>query len=63
MHTDANNDDDGGWCEEIYFREITNPAIDFERAYITERDSSIRNIWDTFEQSASSITHLYKGIY
>lgn len=59
MHTDANNDDE--WCEEIYFREINNPTIDYERAYNTERDSSIRNIWDTFEQSANAVTTLYKG--
>lgn len=56
------SDNDESWIENLeeeYVRTIeTQP--NYEHEYLTERDTAIRRVWDTFQESATSVTQLYK---
>lgn len=57
----ADNDDDWiGSYDEQYLQAI-DAQPDYERQYLTERDDSIRNVWGSFQESATSIAQLYRG--
>lgn len=56
-------DNEDGWLaniEEQYLQAI-EAQPDYERQYIHERDTASRNIWASFQESATSIAQLYKG--
>lgn len=57
------SDNDESWIEKLeeeYVGSIDSQP-NYEHEYMTERDSSIRRVWETFQESATSVTQLYKG--
>lgn len=59
------SENDESWIENIeeeYLRSIDNQP-NYEQEYLTERDNAIRRVWGTFQESATSITQLYKDRY
>lgn len=59
---DKDNAEDG-WLaqiEEQYLQAI-GAEPDYERQYISEREHTMRNIWGSFQESATSIAQLYRG--
>lgn len=56
------SDSDESWInnvEEELVQSIENS--DIERKYLDEKETAIRNIWASFQDSASSVAHLYRG--
>lgn len=45
-----------------HFEAITSQP-DYERVYLSERDLALRNCWSSFQESATSIAQLYKGMH
>lgn len=70
MQSSNNNNDkdsDGGgadgWLaaiEEDYLQSIAAEP-DYEHQYAMERDASMRSMWGSFQESATSIAQLYRG--
>lgn len=56
----GDNDDSWANIEEQYLQSI-EAEPDYERQYNNERESSIHKVWSSFQDSATSIAHLYKG--
>lgn len=59
----GDKDNEDGWLtsmEEQYLQDI-GAEPDYERQYNTERESSMRNVWSSFQESATSIAQLYRG--
>lgn len=59
----GDKDNEDGWLtsmEEQYLQDI-GAEPDYERQYNTERESSMRNVWASFQESATSIAQLYRG--
>lgn len=56
----GDKDDDLATIEEQYLQAI-EAEPDHERLYIHERDTYMRNIWGSFQESATSIAQLYRG--
>lgn len=58
------NENDDGWpaenTEEEYLEDIERQP-NYEELYLSERDSSIKNIFHHFQDSATSIATLYRG--
>lgn len=52
---------DESWLDlEEQCLEALNSEPDYEREYGAQRDSAIRNVWGAFQDSATSIAHLYR---
>lgn len=59
----GDKDNEDGWLtsmEEQYLQDI-GAEPDYERQYNAERESSMRNVWSSFQESATSIAQLYRG--
>lgn len=58
------NENDEGWSiadiEEQCIEAIERQP-NYEAQYINERDNSIRNLFQSFQESATSIAQLYRG--
>lgn len=60
------NEGDDGWAaniEEQYYEAIERQQPNYEAQYLGERDTCIRNLFHNFQESATSIAQLYKGMY
>ena len=58
------SENDEGWIgnlEEQLIKEIENEP-DYDRVYIAEKETTMKNVWGSFQESATSIAQLYKGI-
>lgn len=59
------NEKDGedGWLASIEEEYLASMAAepDYESQYVTERESSMRGMWSSFQESATSIAQLYRG--
>lgn len=59
------NDNDDGWSvaniEEQYIDGIERQRANYEAQYLDEQNTSIRNLFHNFQESATSIAQLYKG--
>lgn len=59
------NEGEDGWAaniEEQYYEAIERQQPNFEAQYLGERDTCIRNLFHNFQESATSIAQLYKGM-
>lgn len=58
---DKNSEDD--WLASIEAEYLASMAAepDYEGQYITEREASMRGMWSSFQESATSIAQLYRG--
>lgn len=59
------NENDESWSvaniEEQYIEAIERQQPNYEAQYLHERDNSIRNMFQNFQESATSIAQLYRG--
>jgi hypothetical protein len=53
---DSENGDEKDWINQINQKETEN-----EMRFNTEKETATRNIWFSFQDSASAIAQLYKG--
>lgn len=60
MHSGDNEESWLANMEEQYLRAIESEP-DYERQYITDKETNLRNMWGSFQESATSIAQLYKG--
>lgn len=58
-------DNDDSWSianiEEQYIDSIERQRANYEAQYLDEQNTSIRNLFHNFQESATSIAQLYKG--
>lgn len=59
------NESDENWSianiEEQYIEAIERQQPNYEAQYLHERDNSTRNLFQYFQESATSIAQLYRG--
>lgn len=56
-------DIEDGWLAHIEEEYLASMAAepDYEGQYISEREASMRGMWSSFQESATSIAQLYRG--
>lgn len=54
------SENDESWVENQCL-EALNSQPDFEKEYVAHRESTIRNVYSGFQDSATAIAQLYRG--
>lgn len=50
------------WFEEQCHRDINTQNEESEREYLRNRDSSLTQVWGAFQDSATAVAQLYRGM-